>query len=168
MCFLFFWRELLMFWLPVLEWCFGGLFVSVISRLCLKGPPSSFDVSTISLISVSSIVFERLVSVRLGSFMKRSGVLPTTQFANRKCLATCDALCECPMHWNVYRRESRRQGSCRLISPPPLYQLRESQHVMVDGCPSKLVNVVPGVLQGSFLDPLLFFLYTSELLLVLQ
>ena len=24
--------------------------------------------------------------------MERSGVLPTTKFANRKCLATCDAL----------------------------------------------------------------------------
>ena len=34
----------------------------------------------------------RLVSVRLGRFMERSGVLPTTQFAYRKGLGTCDAL----------------------------------------------------------------------------
>ena len=34
---------------------------------------------------------------------------------------------------------------------------------MVDGCRSKLVNVVPGVQQGSVLGPLLFLLYTSEL-----
>ena len=38
-----------------------------------------------------SKVFERLVSVRLGRFMERSCVLPTTQFAYRKGLGTCDA-----------------------------------------------------------------------------
>ena len=38
-----------------------------------------------------------------------------------------------------------------------------SQHVTVDGCRSKLVNVVSGVLQSSVLGPLLFLLYTSEL-----
>ena len=59
-----------------------------------KGPPSS-SVSNnrpISITSVLSKVFERLVSVCLGWFMERSGVLPTTQFAYRKCLGTCDAL----------------------------------------------------------------------------
>ena len=37
-----------------------------------------------------------------------------------------------------------------------------SQHVMVDGCTSKVVNVVSGVLQVSVLGPLLFLLYTLE------
>ena len=46
----------------------------------------------IFITSVLSKVFERLVSVRFGRFMKRSGVLPTTQFAYRKGLGTCDAL----------------------------------------------------------------------------
>ena len=32
------------------------------------------------------------MSVRLGRFMERSGVLPTTQFAYRNGLGTCDAL----------------------------------------------------------------------------
>ena len=36
-----------------------------------------------------------------------------------------------------------------------------SSHVMVDGCLSKLVNVVTGVPQGIVLCPSLFFLYTS-------
>ena len=42
--------------------------------------------------SVLSKVFEHLVSVRLGQFMERSGVIRTTQFAFRKGKGTCDAL----------------------------------------------------------------------------
>ena len=37
-------------------------------------------------------MFERVVSVRHAWFMKRSGVLPTTQFAFWKRLGICDAL----------------------------------------------------------------------------
>ena len=59
-----------------------------------KGPPTSSvaNCRPISITSVLSKVFERLVSVRLGRFMERIGVLPTTQFAHRKGLGTCDAL----------------------------------------------------------------------------
>ena len=59
-----------------------------------KGPPS-YSVANyrpISITSVLSKVFERLVSVRLGRFLEHSGVLPTTQFAYRKDLGACDAL----------------------------------------------------------------------------
>ena len=38
-----------------------------------------------------------------------------------------------------------------------------SQHVMVDGCRSELVNVVSGMPQGSVLLSLLILLYTWEL-----
>ena len=59
-----------------------------------KIPPSSSvaNYRPISITSVLSTVFERLVSVRLGQFIERGGVLPTTQFAFRKGLGTCDAL----------------------------------------------------------------------------
>ena len=39
---------------------------------------------------------------------------------------------------------------------------------MVDGCRSKLVDVVSGVPQGSVLGLLLFLLYTSELFSILE
>ena len=57
--------------------------------------PSSSSVANYRPISITSVlakVFENLVSVHLGQFMERSGVLQTTQFAYRKGLGTCDAL----------------------------------------------------------------------------
>ena len=60
----------------------------------LKGPSSSSvaNYRPISIASVLSKVFERLVAVRLGRFMEHCGVLPTTQFAYRKGLGTCNVL----------------------------------------------------------------------------
>ena len=59
-----------------------------------KGTSSSCvaNYRPISITSLLSKAFERLVSVRLGRFMERNGVLPTTQFAYRHGLGTCDAL----------------------------------------------------------------------------
>ena len=49
------------------------------------------------------------------------------------------------------------------------FSSNRSQYVLVDGCRSKLVNVVSGVPQGNvFLIPLLFLLYTSELFSILE
>ena len=62
-----------------------------------KGPPSSSvaNYRSISITSVLSKVFERLVSFCLGRFMECNGVLPNTQFAYQKGLGTSNALlCE--------------------------------------------------------------------------
>ena len=137
------------------------------------------------------------MSVRLGRFMERSGVIPTTQFVYWKGLGTCDALL-CVSHTLQSALESGQEARIvqigfsaafdRVSHLGILYKLcsvgigsvgigsvgicsvilaqflsNRSQQVMVNGCRSKLVNVVSGVLQGSVLGPLLFFLYISEL-----
>ena len=130
------------------------------------------------------------MSVHLGRFMERNGVLPTTQFAYRKVLGTCDALL-CVSHTLQRALESGQEARIvqidfsaafdRVNHPGILYRLcsvgvggsvlsiltqflsNRSQLVMVDGCRSKLVDIVSGVPQGSALGRLLFLLYTSEL-----
>ena len=48
------------------------------------------------------------------------------------------------------------------------FLFNRSQYVSVDGCRSKLVSVVSGVLQNSVVGPLLFLLYTAELFSILE
>ena len=136
-------------------------------------------------------MFERLVSVRLGRFTEHSGVLPTSQFAYRKGPCTTCVTLFCVSHTLQSALESEQEARIVQIDFSAafdkvnlldiLYKLcfvgiggsvlsiltqflsNRSQHVMVDGCRSKLVNVVSGVPKGSVLGPLLFLLYTSEL-----
>ena len=83
-----------------------------------KGPPSSSvaNYRPISITSVLSKVFERLVSARLGRFIEHSGVLPTTQFAYRKGLGTCDALLYVSHRPQSALESGMTLGSCRLTS----------------------------------------------------
>ena len=127
--------------------------------------------------------------------MERSGVLSTTQIAYRKVLGTCDALL-CLSHTLQSALESVQEARLvqidfsaafdRVNHQGILYKLCSvgiggsvlsiliqflsdlSQHVMVDNCRSKLVNVVSGMPQFSVLGVLLFLLYTSELFSVLE
>ena len=103
------------FWQPVPLGSFPPCWGQANVTSMPKGPPSS-SVANYQPISIKSVlfkVFERLVSVHLGLFMECNGVLPTTQFAYRKGLGTCDALL-CMSH---------TLGLCRLISVQPLIGL---------------------------------------------
>ena len=59
-----------------------------------KGPLSALvcNYRPISITPVLSKVFERLIALRFGRFLERSGVLPSHQYSYRKRLGTCDAL----------------------------------------------------------------------------
>ena len=143
-----------------------------------KGLPSSSvtNYRPIPITSVLSTVFERPVFVCFGRFMERCGVLPTTQFAYQKGLGTCDALF-CVFHTLQSALESGQEARVvqidfitafdRVNHQGILYKLcavgigdtvlsiltqflsNRSQHVMVNSCRSKLVNVVSGVPQGN-------------------
>ena len=67
----------------------------------------------------------------------------------------------------LYRLSSVGIGGS-VLSVLTQFLYNRSQFVLVDGCRSKLVNVVSGVPQGSVLCPLLFLLYTSELFSILE
>ena len=110
-------------------------------------------------------------------------MFPTTQFAHRKGLGTCDAIL-CLSHTLQSPLESGQEARIVQIDFSAAYDRvnhlgilykvcsvgigssvlsiltqflsNRSQRVMVDGCRSKLVNVVSGVPQGSVLSPLLF------------
>ena len=130
------------------------------------------------------------MSVRLGRFMECSGVLPTTKFAYRKSLGTCDALLcvsytlqsalesgqetrilqmdfsavfDRVNHLGIYYKLCSVGIGGSVLSILTQFLSNRSQQVMADGCRSKLVNVVSGVPQGSVLAPLLFLLYTSKI-----
>ena len=147
-----------------------------------KGPPSSSasNYRPISLTHILSKVFEQLVLVRLGRFMECRGVLPTTQFAYRKGLGTCDALlCVANTLQNalemgqearivqidfssaldMVNHQSILFKFCSLgvggsvLSVLAQFLSNRSQYVVVDGCRSKLANVVSRVPQGSVLGP---------------
>ena len=60
------------------------------------------------------------MSVCLGWFMERSGVLPTPSLLTRKVWVPVMLVCACPIHCKVHWRVGRRQASCRFISAQPL------------------------------------------------
>ena len=159
--------------------------------------PSSSSVANyrpISITPVLSKAFERQVAVHIGRFMEHCGVLPTTEFAYRKGLGTRDAFlygsytAECIgerqeariehfdfsaafdrlNHQGILYKLSSLDIEGSLLSVLTLFLSNRSQYVLVDGCRSKMVNVVSGVPQGGILGTLLFLLYTSELFSILE
>ena len=112
------------------------------------------------------------MSVRLERFIKRSGVLPTTQFTYQKGPGTCDAvLCVSQTLQNALESEQKarieqndfsaafdgvnHQGILRKLCSVGIggsvldiltqFLSNGSQHVIMYGCRSKLVNNVSGV-----------------------
>ena len=151
------------------------MFIGVVSPACWtqanatpipKGLPSSSvaNYGPISVTSVLSKVFERLVFVPLVRFMECRGVLPTTQFAYEKVWIPVMHLCGCPIHCKALEsgQEARivqidfsaafdwvnHQGILYKLSSLGFggswvsiltqFLSNRSQHVMVDGCRSKL------------------------------
>ena len=122
-------------------------------------------------------------------------MLPTTQFAYRKGLGTCDALL-CVAHTLQSALEMGQEARIvqidfsapfdrvshqgilfkfcsvgvggSVLSVLTEFLSNRSQYVVVDFCRSKLVNVVSRVPQGSVLGRLLFLLYTAELFSVME
>ena len=71
-------------------------------------------------------------------------------------------------HEGIYYKLSSVGIGGSVLSVLTQFLSNRSQYVLVDGCRSKLVNVVAGVPQGSVLGQWLFLLYTSELFSIVE
>ena len=98
----------------------------------------------------------------------------------------CACRVHCRVHWRVGRKIDFSAAFDRVNHQGILYKLcsvgimgsvlsiltqlisDRSQHVMVDGCRSKLVNVMSGAPEGSVLGTLWFPLCTSELFKIFE
>ena len=74
------------------------------------------------------------MSVRLGQFMERSGVLPTTQLAYRKGLGTCDALL-CVSHTLQSELESGQKASIVQIDFSAAFDRVNHLGILYKPCP---------------------------------
>ena len=157
-----------------------------------KGPLSSnpSDYRPISITPVLSKVFEKLIACRLSKYLETSGLISSQQFAYRKGLGTCDALltvneiCQKALdaghevrliaidfsaafdrvnHAGIIFKLQEVGIGGTMLDILREYLTNRSQTVVIDGQPSRRVEVVSGVPQGSVLGPLMFNIYTGEL-----
>ena len=154
--------------------------------------PSQFplDYRPISVISIISKVYEKLISQWLYKFVDSIKVLPNTQFGFRKGFGTTDALL---LLTHDLQSSLDKRAESRIVSldfssafdlvnhQGLLYKLKSmgvgepvfnifkdfltnrQQRVSVEGNFSKFKPVVSGIPQGSVLGPLLFILYTVDM-----
>ena len=131
-----------------------------------KGPPSSSvaNYRPISITSVLSTVFERLVSIRFGRFMECSGVLPTTQFAYWKGLGTCDVLL-CVFHTLQSALKSGQEARIEQIDFSAAFDGVNHLGILYKLCSVGILGSVPSILTqflgilGSVLSILTQFLF---------
>ena len=118
--------------------------------LILKGPPCSSvaNYRSTSITSVLSKVFERLVSVCLGRFTNRNGVLPTTPFAYRKGLGTCDALL-CASHTLQSALESGQEPRIMKIDFSGAFDRVDHQGILYRLCSVGIEGSVLSILTVS-------------------
>ena len=74
-----------------------------------------------------------MVSVRLERFMEHIGVLPTTQFAYRKGLGTCDALL-CMLHTLQSDLESKQEDRIAQIDSSAAFDKVNHQRILYKLC----------------------------------
>ena len=149
----------------------------------------------ISILPVLSKVAEKLIFRPLYRYLESNGLLARSQYAYRKQLGTCDALLDLTscMQDNLDKGfESRLvqidfSAAFDLVNHKALiYKLQSlgiggyilellrdfltdrQQRVVVDGIFSEPRPVVSGVPQGSVLGPLLFLVYTSDMIIGLE
>ena len=161
--------------------CFGQANVTHIP----KGLPSSVvNYRPLSITSVLTKVFEHLVLVRLRRFMV---CFQPPSLLIGKVWVPVMHFHACPIHGKVHWRvgEARikqidfsatsdrvnHQGIlnklCSVGIGGSVFLSNRSQHITVDSCRSTLVKVSQ-VKQSSLLGQLLFYLYTSEFLSILE
>ncbi len=158
-----------------------------------KGSPSS-DASNYRPISITPLlskIFEHVISGRLSRYLEHSHLIPANQFAYRKNLGTTDALLtishkiqqalDCGHEARVVQLDFsaafdrvNHAGLLRklqsfgvggpVLSILTQFLTHRTHRVCVDSCYSDWYSVHSGVPQGSVLGPLLFNVYTSDLL----
>ena len=144
----------------------------------------------ITILPVMSKVAEKLIFKPLYKYLEANAYLPSSQYAYRKKLGTCDALLDISslVQENLDKGFETRivqidfSAAFDLVNHRALvYKLKElgiggnllnilkdflhnrKQRVLVNGAASKLKPVISDVPQGSVLGPLLFLIYTADL-----
>ena len=103
-----------------------------------------------------SKMFEKLMCVRLDSYLKSNNILCTNQFGFRKNSNTSDAIIE----FLDYVYSSVLESSVldwTLIHHIVSYLSNRKQYISVKNFSSSMSNITLGVPQGSVVGPVLFF-----------